>query len=270
MLADRAVLEARVRAPTTEQRDVFRARIILLADDGDLGRPRRNPSSTATTPAPPATIRYGLRITNSIASMNTSTHPAIVRAAQSGIGASGWAKRVSMWTSDNERAQPATDCALLHPALLDFGDADRTAIPCSAAGVRSEEGCYLSAFDSIFSASVGLSKPAWRPVQSPTGGCEVARAGSEPPLAVLRAHRPILSRRLGAQALSSLQFPRRRSRSVSTTKDRAQLLHCALISCPATTGARGVGCLAGSTDQCAVTRSVPQTNKNKSTDRSRT
>jgi len=41
MLADRAVLEARVRAPTTEQRDVFRARIILLADDGDLGRPRR-------------------------------------------------------------------------------------------------------------------------------------------------------------------------------------------------------------------------------------
>jgi transposase len=32
--ADRAVLEARVRAPTTEQRDVFRARIILLADEG--------------------------------------------------------------------------------------------------------------------------------------------------------------------------------------------------------------------------------------------
>jgi transposase len=32
-LADRAVLEARVRAPTTEQRDVFRARIILLADE---------------------------------------------------------------------------------------------------------------------------------------------------------------------------------------------------------------------------------------------
>jgi transposase len=31
---DRAVLEARVRAPTTEQRDVFRARIILLAEEG--------------------------------------------------------------------------------------------------------------------------------------------------------------------------------------------------------------------------------------------
>jgi transposase len=31
---DRVVLEARVRAPTTEQRDVFRARIILLADEG--------------------------------------------------------------------------------------------------------------------------------------------------------------------------------------------------------------------------------------------
>jgi transposase len=31
---DRAVLEARVRAPTTEQRDVFRARIVLLACEG--------------------------------------------------------------------------------------------------------------------------------------------------------------------------------------------------------------------------------------------
>ena len=31
---DRAVLEARLRTPTTEQRDVFRARIILLAGDG--------------------------------------------------------------------------------------------------------------------------------------------------------------------------------------------------------------------------------------------
>jgi hypothetical protein len=35
---DRAVLEARVRAPTTEQRDVFRARIILLADEGHSTR----------------------------------------------------------------------------------------------------------------------------------------------------------------------------------------------------------------------------------------
>src|ERR671930_2533913 len=31
---DRAVLEARVQAPTTEQRDVFRARIVLLAAEG--------------------------------------------------------------------------------------------------------------------------------------------------------------------------------------------------------------------------------------------
>jgi transposase len=31
---DRAVLEARVRAPTTEQRAVFRARIVLLAAEG--------------------------------------------------------------------------------------------------------------------------------------------------------------------------------------------------------------------------------------------
>src|SRR6516165_8426897 len=32
--ADRAVLKERVRAPTSEQRDVFRARIILLAAEG--------------------------------------------------------------------------------------------------------------------------------------------------------------------------------------------------------------------------------------------
>lgn len=32
--ADRRILQARVRAPTTEQRDVLRARIVLLADEG--------------------------------------------------------------------------------------------------------------------------------------------------------------------------------------------------------------------------------------------
>jgi hypothetical protein len=31
---DRAVLEARLRAPTTEQRDAFRARIVLMAGKG--------------------------------------------------------------------------------------------------------------------------------------------------------------------------------------------------------------------------------------------
>jgi hypothetical protein len=31
---DRAVLEARLRAPTGEQRQVFRARVVLLAADG--------------------------------------------------------------------------------------------------------------------------------------------------------------------------------------------------------------------------------------------
>src|SRR6185312_6143336 len=35
---DRAVLEARVRAPTTEQRDVFRTRIVLLASEGQSTR----------------------------------------------------------------------------------------------------------------------------------------------------------------------------------------------------------------------------------------
>jgi transposase len=35
---DRAVLEARVRAPTMEQRDVFRARIVLLASEGQSTR----------------------------------------------------------------------------------------------------------------------------------------------------------------------------------------------------------------------------------------
>ena len=33
-LEDRSVLEARIRVPTTEQRDVLRARIVLLADEG--------------------------------------------------------------------------------------------------------------------------------------------------------------------------------------------------------------------------------------------
>src|SRR5205085_12216315 len=37
---DRAVLEARARAPTTEQRDAFRARIILLAAEGRSTRSR--------------------------------------------------------------------------------------------------------------------------------------------------------------------------------------------------------------------------------------
>lgn len=36
--ADRAVLEARARAPTTEQRDVFRGWIILLASEGQSTR----------------------------------------------------------------------------------------------------------------------------------------------------------------------------------------------------------------------------------------
>jgi hypothetical protein len=31
---DRAVLETRLRAPTAEQRQVFRARVVLLAADG--------------------------------------------------------------------------------------------------------------------------------------------------------------------------------------------------------------------------------------------
>jgi transposase len=35
---DRAVLEARLRAPTTAQRDAFRARIVLLAAEGHSTR----------------------------------------------------------------------------------------------------------------------------------------------------------------------------------------------------------------------------------------
>jgi len=35
---DRLAFEARVRAPTTEQRDVLRARIVLLADEGRSAR----------------------------------------------------------------------------------------------------------------------------------------------------------------------------------------------------------------------------------------
>src|ERR1700739_2332158 len=45
---DRTVLEARVRASTTEQRDVFRARIVLLAAEG--GSTRSIPKTGGTMP----------------------------------------------------------------------------------------------------------------------------------------------------------------------------------------------------------------------------
>ena len=48
---DRAVLEARVRAPTTEQRDVTRARIVLLAAEG-----RSTRSIAATVGVMPFTV----------------------------------------------------------------------------------------------------------------------------------------------------------------------------------------------------------------------
>ena len=44
--ADRSVLEARVRAPTAEQRDVLRARIVLLPDEGRSTRRKSAVSST--------------------------------------------------------------------------------------------------------------------------------------------------------------------------------------------------------------------------------
>lgn len=56
--ADRAVLEALVRAPTTEQRAALRARIVLLAAEGratrwiarELGVMPRPPAATAAGP----------------------------------------------------------------------------------------------------------------------------------------------------------------------------------------------------------------------------
>lgn len=43
---DRVVLEARVRAPTSEQRDVLRARIVLLADKPRPGPPAKYDAET--------------------------------------------------------------------------------------------------------------------------------------------------------------------------------------------------------------------------------
>jgi hypothetical protein len=48
---DRAVLEARLRAPTTEQRDVLRARIVLLAAEG-----RSTQSIASTVGTMPRTV----------------------------------------------------------------------------------------------------------------------------------------------------------------------------------------------------------------------
>jgi hypothetical protein len=51
------VLEARVRAPTTAQRDVLRARIILLAADGRFARDGL--AGLTDNPRPGPTPKYG-------------------------------------------------------------------------------------------------------------------------------------------------------------------------------------------------------------------
>jgi transposase len=69
---DRAVLEARVRAPTTEQRDVFRARIILLADEG-----RSTRSIARTLGTMPRTVSHwrGRFAGMGLAGLSNKVHP---------------------------------------------------------------------------------------------------------------------------------------------------------------------------------------------------
>jgi transposase len=71
-LADRAVLEARVRAPTTEQRDVFRARIILLADEG---RATRSIARTLGTMPRTVSAWRGRFAREGLAGLGNKAHP---------------------------------------------------------------------------------------------------------------------------------------------------------------------------------------------------
>src|SRR5262249_61488141 len=69
---DRAVLEARVRAPTTEQRDVFRARIILLADEG---RSTRSIARTLGTMPRTVSSWRGRFAREGLAGLSNKPHP---------------------------------------------------------------------------------------------------------------------------------------------------------------------------------------------------
>src|SRR5271165_221572 len=71
-LADRAVLEARIRAPTTEQRDVFRARIVLLADEGRSTRSIAR--MLGTMPRTVSTWR-GRFVRDGLAGLGNKPHP---------------------------------------------------------------------------------------------------------------------------------------------------------------------------------------------------
>jgi len=70
--SDRAVLEARVRAPTTEQRDVFRARIILLADEG---RSTRSIARTLGTMPRTVSSWRGRFAREGMAGLSNKAHP---------------------------------------------------------------------------------------------------------------------------------------------------------------------------------------------------
>ena len=70
--ADRAVLEARVRAPTTEQRDVFRARIVLLAGEG---RSTRSIARTMQTMPRTVSLWRGRFAREGLAGLSDRPHP---------------------------------------------------------------------------------------------------------------------------------------------------------------------------------------------------
>src|SRR3974377_1238362 len=70
--ADRAGLEARIRAPTTEQREVFRARIVLLADEGRSTRSIAR--MLGTMPRTVSTWR-GRFVRDGLAGLGNKPHP---------------------------------------------------------------------------------------------------------------------------------------------------------------------------------------------------
>jgi len=84
---DRLVLEARLRSPTTEQRDVLRARIVLLADEG-----RSTRSIAKSVEVMPRTVSLwrGRYAREAWRALPTSRGPDLRRATTPRVGVASW------------------------------------------------------------------------------------------------------------------------------------------------------------------------------------
>ena len=80
---DRSVLEARVRAPTTEQRDVFRARIVLLAAEG---RSTRSIARVVGTMPRTVSLWRGRYARDGLAGLAGKPHPGPAPKYEAGTG----------------------------------------------------------------------------------------------------------------------------------------------------------------------------------------